>query len=85
MSDIGSAFELAFALVVGLDSDLLDIIARSLYVSLCAVSLAAAIGLPLGAVVAVYRFPGRRAAILPPAIATWPIVATVPEAAKRTY
>ncbi|MFP6758577.1 MAG: ABC transporter permease [Alphaproteobacteria bacterium] len=64
MSDLGSAFALALHLVVGLDPELGEIVARSLVVSLSAVAIAAAIGFPLGGVVAVYRFPGRRAAII---------------------
>ncbi len=41
-----------------------QIVALSLEVSLAAVLLAAALGLPLGAAVAVGRFPGRRAVIV---------------------
>src|SRR3982074_3648710 len=41
--------------------DLLDIIALSLGVSLSATFLAALVGLPLGGVLAVYDFRGRRA------------------------
>jgi tungstate transport system permease protein len=44
--------------------ELLEIVALSLRVSLSAVALAALLGLPLGAVVAVGRFPGRRTAIV---------------------
>ena len=44
--------------------ELLEIVALSLRVSLSAVALAALAGLPLGALVAVGRFPGRRAAIV---------------------
>ena len=64
MSDIGTAFALAFQLIVVLDAELVDIVGRSLSVSLTAVIIATAIGLPLGAVVAVYRFPGRRAVVI---------------------
>jgi tungstate transport system permease protein len=45
-------------------AELLEIVALSLRVSLSAVVLAAALGLPLGAVVAVGRFPGRRVVIV---------------------
>ena len=45
-------------------SELLEIVALSLRVSLSAVALAAALGLPLGAGVAVGRFPGRRALVV---------------------
>jgi tungstate transport system permease protein len=46
------------------DLRLWEIVVLSLEVSLAAVLLAAAIGLPLGAVVAVARFPGREAVIV---------------------
>ena len=42
-----------------LDPELLGIVARSLRVSVAAVTLAAIIGMPLGALLAVKRFPGR--------------------------
>jgi tungstate transport system permease protein len=46
------------------DLHLWQIVALSLEVSLAAVLLAAALGLPLGAAVAVGRFPGRRAVVV---------------------
>jgi tungstate transport system permease protein len=46
------------------DLRLWEIVALSLEVSLAAVLLATALGLPLGAAVAVGRFPGRRAVIV---------------------
>ena len=46
------------------DVRLWQIVALSLEVSLTAVALATALGLPLGAAVAVGRFPGRQAAIV---------------------
>ena len=61
MTDFSSAFAAAFNLVVGLDSALIEIVSLSLHVSLTAVIIAALIGLPLGAAVAVFRFPGRLA------------------------
>ena len=64
MSDIGTAFSLALQLIAGFDAELVDIVGRSLYVSLTAVIIATAIGLPLGAIVAVYRFPGRRVVVV---------------------
>lgn len=60
MSEFSDAFSLAARMVIGLDPDLMEIVARSLYVSLVAVSLASLLGLPLGAAVAIFRFPGRR-------------------------
>jgi tungstate transport system permease protein len=61
MHDIAAAFSAAFGLIFALDEGLTEIVARSLQVSLLAIAAAAAIGLPLGAAVAVLRFPGRRA------------------------
>ena len=63
MTDIPAAFLTALHLIVTLDPQLAGIVGRSLYVSLSAVAIAA-IGLPLGAAIAVYRFPGRRAVIV---------------------
>lgn len=57
--DISSAFASAFALVFRLESNLLEIVALSLQVSLFAVGLASLVGLPIGAALAILRFPGR--------------------------
>jgi tungstate transport system permease protein len=54
----------AIALVLSGNAELGQIVAVSLTVSLSAVALAAAIGLPLGAAVAMSRFPGRSAVIV---------------------
>jgi tungstate transport system permease protein len=62
--DFGSAFSAALALMVGLDAALIEIVGLSLRVSLSAVGLAALIGLPLGAAVALFRFPGRMAVVI---------------------
>jgi len=51
-------------LVATLDLRLWEIVALSLKISLTAVVLATALGLPLGAAVAVVRFPGRDAVIV---------------------
>jgi tungstate transport system permease protein len=59
MDDFGVAFATAITLIVGLDRDLIAIVYLSLLVSLSAVGLATIVGLPLGAIVAVCRFPGR--------------------------
>ena len=59
MSDLAEAITTAFWLVAGFDADLIEIVGLSLRVSLVAVGLAATIGLPLGAALAVFRFPGR--------------------------
>jgi tungstate transport system permease protein len=59
MHDFTAAFGTALALILELDHDLVAIVSLSLMVSLTAVCLAAVCGLPLGAAVAVLRFPGR--------------------------
>lgn len=58
---MSAAFGLAGRMLLGLDPDLVEIVLLSLRVSLSAVALAALIGLPLGAAVALGRFPGRLA------------------------
>ena len=60
MSTLTESFVTAGALVVGADPQLLGIVALSLKVSLTAVFLASCLGLPIGAAIAVGRFPGRR-------------------------
>ena len=64
MQDFGEAFRLAFGLVLSADADLLEIIGLSLRVSLTAVALSCAIGLPIGAAVAMFRFAGRGAVMV---------------------
>jgi len=64
MHELGAAFAQAFRLVATLDPDLREIVALSLQISLTAVALAALIGLPLGAGLAVMRFRGRSAAVI---------------------
>lgn len=64
MEDIWQAFGAALAMVLSMDADLVEIIALSLQVSLSAVTIAALLGMPLGAIVALQRFPGRRAVIV---------------------
>jgi tungstate transport system permease protein len=61
MAEIYEAFLTAFRLILSFDRDLAEIILLSLEVSGIAVLLAALIGLPLGAAVALFRFPGRGA------------------------
>ena len=56
-----ATFAEAFALLTQLESRLLDIVLLSLRVSGSAVAIGAVIGLPVGAWVAVARFPGRGA------------------------
>ncbi|MHA6346102.1 ABC transporter permease [Roseivivax sp. CAU 1761] len=61
MQDLGESFGLALALVLSGDADLWEIVALSLRVSLSATLIACLIGLPLGAALAISRFPGRQA------------------------
>jgi tungstate transport system permease protein len=64
MQDFGEAVGLAWSLVLDADADLVEIIGLSLQVSLTAVVVSCAIGLPLGAVLAIARFPGRSAVLV---------------------
>src|SRR3989475_2607755 len=58
------ALNTALALLVGLDSKLVEIVLLSLRVSLSAVAISALLGLPVGAAIAVSRFPGRQTVIV---------------------
>jgi tungstate transport system permease protein len=64
MQDFAQAFFLAFELVFSGDADLIEIIVLSLRVSLTALVVACVLGLPLGAILAVTRFPGRSTALV---------------------
>ena len=64
MNDLTRAFAEAFELIGGLDARLVEIVTLSLEVSLAAVLIAAVVGLPLGAALAVERFRGRQAVIV---------------------
>lgn len=59
MQDYADSFSIAAGLVFGLDPDLLEIVGLSLQVSLTAIAVSCLIGLPVGALVAISRFPGR--------------------------
>ncbi|WAM47340.1 ABC transporter permease [Vreelandella venusta] len=77
MFPIENPFYTAFALILGMDQGLIAIVTLSLQVSLLAVLLACVLALPLGAALALWRFPGRNALIvllnalmgLPPVVA----------------
>ncbi|MCH4564791.1 MULTISPECIES: ABC transporter permease [Halomonas] len=77
MPTADNAFATALRLVLNLDPALREIVALSLQISLSAVALAALVALPLGAALALWRFPGRGAVIvvlnalmgLPPVVA----------------
>lgn len=62
MDEMFAALVTAGRLIVGFDPDLVSIVVLSLRVSLTAVALAAIIALPLGAVLALARFPLKRTA-----------------------
>jgi len=64
LSDFGTAGRAAMDLVVSADPRLMEIVVLSLQVSLSAVLIASIVGLPLGAALAVSRFPGRRTLIV---------------------
>jgi tungstate transport system permease protein len=64
MTDLSAALATAFALVAGFDPELGGIVGLSLGVSLSAVFLAALFGMPLGAALAMARFPGRSALVV---------------------
>ncbi|MDP2239285.1 MAG: ABC transporter permease [Burkholderiales bacterium] len=64
MNDLTQAFAAAFKLIGRLDPELLGIVTLSLEVSVTAVMIAAAMGLPLGAALAVERFRGRQAIVV---------------------
>jgi len=75
--DLFNALAAASQLVFSGDLTLVGIVSLSLSISLTAVLLASAVGLPLGAALAVLRFPGRNAVVvvvnafmgLPPVVA----------------
>lgn len=75
--DLTTAFLTAVRLVVELEASLVEIVVLSLLVSFSAVVIAASLGMPLGALVALARFPGRGVVItllnalmgLPPVVA----------------
>ena len=77
MNDLGTALATALNLVATGDPTVLLIVGLSLRISLAATLCAGLIGLPLGALLAVARFPGRRGVVvalnalmgLPPVVA----------------
>ena len=64
MGEMAEAVTLAFGLIVAGDPALWQIVLLSVRVSLVAVALACLIGMPLGALLAVTRFPGRGGVIV---------------------
>jgi tungstate transport system permease protein len=61
---VSEALTTAFRLLADLDPKLVEIVLLSLGVSLTAVGIAALLGFPLGAAIAVGRFPGRQTLIV---------------------
>ena len=57
--EIGDAFASALKLVVHFESNLVEIVTLSFRVSFLAVGVASLIGFPIGALLAVFKFPGR--------------------------
>ncbi|HEY2627912.1 MAG TPA: ABC transporter permease [Usitatibacter sp.] len=64
MQDIVASFGLAFHLIAEGDAELWRIVLLSIQVSLASAFIACALGLPLGAFIAVQDFPGRRIVIV---------------------
>lgn len=64
MNEIGSAFLIAFRLIVSLNSDLLEIVGLSLTVSLTAVAISCVAGFALAAALSVYKFAGSKAIVV---------------------
>lgn len=64
VNTISEAFLLSLQMMAHLDPELLRIVGLSLRVSLTAVVIGSVIGLPLGALLALTRFPGRNACIV---------------------
>ena len=64
MSDVAAAFAAAFGLIAGGDPGFWSVLGLSLGVTLAALAIAALVGLPLGAWLALARFPGRSAVVV---------------------
>ncbi|MEO1108368.1 MAG: ABC transporter permease [Pseudomonadota bacterium] len=64
MQGFASEFRIALSLILNGDAELWAIVLLSLQVSLFAVLISALIGMPIGAALAVARFPGRRVLIV---------------------
>lgn len=59
MTEFAQAFGMALGLLIGFDPTLIEIVGLSLRVTFSATLIACLIGLPLGAMLAILRFPGR--------------------------
>ncbi|HVE49834.1 MAG TPA: ABC transporter permease [Casimicrobiaceae bacterium] len=64
MTTVGPAFDAALSMIVRADAKLYDIVVLSLGVSSAAVLIAAIVAFPVGAALAITRFPGQKAIIV---------------------
>jgi len=64
MDDLLGAIRSAIRLMLTLDPDLIEIVVLSFEVALLGLGLAALVGLPLGAALALFRFPGHNLAVV---------------------
>jgi len=64
VTDLGDAFAVALGLILHLDAGLLRIVRLSLFVSMSATAISGLVGVPLGAILAIYRFRCRQAVIV---------------------
>jgi len=64
MNSLSDAVVRAAQLIAGADPKLLEIVLLSLRVSLTSIALSCVLGLPLGAAIAVSRFPGKRIVVV---------------------
>jgi tungstate transport system permease protein len=64
LNELADAFLRAAGLIAGGDRELAEIVLLSLRVTLTAVAIAAALGLPLGAALGIFRFRGRTALVV---------------------
>ena len=77
MGDIPAALTQAVSLIWALDADLIEIVLLSFEVSFLAVGCAVVIGMPLGAALAVFRFPGQRSATIARSRVFFPVLAAL--------
>jgi tungstate transport system permease protein len=64
MNEFSTAVGKALSMIVSLDAELVEIVLLSLQISLSAVAIAAIVALPLGALIALHDFPGRRGVVI---------------------
>jgi len=60
MNYFGESLGTALSLILGLDGEVLRTVWTSLYVSTSAMSIASVLGIPLGLIIGIHRFRGRR-------------------------